>query len=103
MTAPDRETLNRKLDDLAKRIKSHRDHLAGRPDAPGKLRSISERQQQLRARFDAAHGPAWERDREQIVREHGLLYEALIELECKLDDEQIHPSGRAAGARSGLV
>jgi hypothetical protein len=32
-----------------------------------------------------------------------LLFEALEDMERKLDEEQIHPSGRAAGARSGLV
>jgi hypothetical protein len=103
MTSQDRDTLSRKLDDLSKRIKSHRDHLAGRPDAPGKLRSITERHQQLRAKLDAAHGPVWEKEREHIAREHGLLFEALTDLERKLDEEQIHPSGRAAGARSGLI
>jgi hypothetical protein len=103
MTTPDRNTLSRELDDLARRIRSHQDYLAGSPDAPGKLRSITERQQQLRAKLDAAHGPAWEKDREHIVREHGLLFDALTNLERKLDEEQLHPSGRAAGARSGLV
>ena len=98
----DRETIARKLEDLAKRIELHRRELVG-PDMPGKLRSITQRHAQLHARLEAAQGAAWEKERDHIAREHGLLYDTLVDLERKLDDEQIHPSGRAAGARSGLV
>jgi hypothetical protein len=94
------------MEEMAKRIETHRRNLAGRTNATAaqeRLTALDEQHRQLRSRFDAAQGGAWDKEREHIAREHSLLYDTLVRIERELDEDQEHPHGRAPGARSGLV
>jgi hypothetical protein len=104
----DRDTLRGEIDGLEQRMGSRfatvRTH-SELAQLRGQLTRLSQRHRNLRNRFEAAQGAEWDSAKNELAREHGELYQEFVRFEQKLDSRQRERphSGRAPGAKSGLV
>lgn len=107
MPTENRDTISRDLDALGKRIESRICEFKERgefSDLHTQLAALHTRQRLLRGRLEDAGG-AWDAAKRDVALEHSLIHEELDRLERRLDSEMMKekPSGRAPGAKSGLV
>ena len=108
MPAGERDLFSHDLDTLGQRIEARAREFSERgefADAQRRLAELDEECRRLRERLDTAQGEAWHAAKDELTRAHGEIYDDLVKLERKLDAEMMkaNPSGRAPGARSGLV
>jgi hypothetical protein len=105
-TDVDRDAFWREVDALAQRMGSRLlefRNLTEFAQQRGLLTRLAERHRQLRQRFEATTGPAWDAAKEDLSREHGDLLKEYVKFEEKLDKNDRMRAARAARAKPGLV
>ena len=96
---------DRKIDTLAQRIETRRHNFEEHGEFTAlqdDLAALSERHRIITRRLDDG---ASADEQQAVAREHDLIYQAVTNLERKLDQNEMQepPPGRKVGARSGLV